>query len=97
MNDRERRIKRKEELIRIFGNKCSRCGYNKSSWALVFHHTDEKSKHFNISGVRLMKSLEKLISEANKCRLLCANCHAEIHEELCEIQPKQTAEFNRAL
>ncbi len=78
---KQRRNKRKEDIIKVKGGGCVKCGYKKSASALVFHHRDEKTKKFNISGQNLNKhSWETLLEEANKCDLLCANCHAETHD-----------------
>lgn len=79
---KKRRNNRKEDLIALKGGACRRCGYKKSASALVFHHRDESTKSFSISGNRLsQKSWEDLSKEAKKCDLLCANCHAEVHDE----------------
>lgn len=56
---------------------CSICGYNKCSGALVFHHPND-DKEFSIS-TNMNKNLEILKKEIEKCIILCANCHAEIH------------------
>jgi len=78
---KHRRNQRKENIIRAKGGACIKCGYNKSASALVFHHRDEKNKAFNISGQNLNRySWEVLLKEAEKCDLLCANCHAEVHD-----------------
>lgn len=74
--------KRKIELIELKGGKCERCGYNKNLSALEFHHIDSNNKSFNIDGRNLAnKSFDELLNESNKCILLCANCHREIHHE----------------
>lgn len=67
---------KKLELIKMFGNKCQECGYNKSAGALQFHHLNPKEKSFGIAEMGKY-SLSRLIEEAKKCVLLCANCHAE--------------------
>ena len=72
----------KRLLIEYKGGKCEQCGYNKCDGALQFHHIDPKEKDFTISQVNLNDtnfSIDKIIEEVNKCQLLCANCHAEIH------------------
>ena len=56
---------------------------NKSIRALQFHHLDPTQKDFGISGTT--KSFEKLKPELDKCVLLCANCHGEVHEGLLDI------------
>jgi len=61
--------------------KCSECGYDKSRAALEFHHLDPTKKDFSISS-RWTISHDKLKEEIDKCIMLCANCHRELHEEI---------------
>jgi hypothetical protein len=77
------RKRTKLKLVEYKGGKCQLCGYNKSINALHFHHLDPKEKEFTISGKTL--SFDKLKNEADKCFLVCANCHSEIHDGLIEI------------
>lgn len=70
----------KTHLINRAGGKCTRCGYNKSIAALQFHHLNPKEKDFGIAR-DFSNNLEKLYKEVEKCVLLCANCHAELHSE----------------
>ena len=67
-------------LVLEFGGKCQLCGYDKSSAALHFHHI-ESNKKFGL-GDGQTRSLKLMRSEAKKCILICANCHAEIHASL---------------
>jgi len=69
----------KKILVEYKGGKCSVCGYSKCLDALEFHHTGEKS--FTI-GKRKNAPIEVLKKEADKCILLCRNCHAERHAEI---------------
>lgn len=71
----------KHQLILYKGGKCQKCGYNKCEGALQFHHLDPKEKDFTIGQVSLSKELNMdiLYQEVDKCILVCANCHAEIH------------------
>jgi len=78
---KQRRIARKKRMIEYKGGKCSRCGYNKSTRALSFHHRDRDQKSFNIGGSYTI-SWKRLQVELNKCDLLCSNCHMEIEDEL---------------
>lgn len=71
------RQKVKLKLIEYKGGKCEECGYNKCPQALQFHHLNPKEKDFNISGRSY--SFEKMKLEVDKCKMLCANCHIEIH------------------
>ena len=71
---------RKIQLIELKGGSCQICGYNKNKSALCFHHIDPKTKSFQIDLRRCSNSsLANLIEEADKCQLLCLNCHAELH------------------
>lgn len=72
---RSGKIKRLKEMA---GGECQICHYSRSFWALSFHHIDESTKEFALSSKN--KSMDKMIEEASKCLLVCANCHAEIHE-----------------
>jgi endogenous inhibitor of DNA gyrase (YacG/DUF329 family) len=77
---KRRGLERKRQLIEEAGGRCSICGYQKNIAALVFHNADSSKKDFKLD----MRSLSnrKFIAvqdEIQKCILLCANCHAEIH------------------
>ena len=76
-----REVKRK--LIEYKGGKCQICGYNRCQEALEFHHLDPSQKDFTISGGT--KSFESLKPEVDKCILVCANFHREIHAGLIKI------------
>jgi len=65
-------------LLNELGNRCSKCGYNKNTSALEFHHTEPEHKDFHISRANTT-NLNKLRKEIDKCILLCANCHREEH------------------
>ena len=64
-------------------NKCSKCGYNKCFAALDFHHINGNSKENTISQLISCAFTEKrkqlLLKELDKCIVLCANCHRELH------------------
>lgn len=75
-----RRIKIKQDLVTYKGGKCEVCGYNKCMRALTFHHINPNEKDFNISN-KYSASLNSLKKEADKCQLLCHNCHNEVHEK----------------
>jgi hypothetical protein len=61
----------------MFGGCCKICGYNRCLRALEFHHVDPKVKAFSLS-LNSGVTQEKLVDEAMKCVLLCANCHREV-------------------
>ncbi|RYZ22285.1 MAG: HNH endonuclease [Chitinophagaceae bacterium] len=75
-----RSLRRKLQLVAMFGGKCEVCSYDKNIAALHFHHINPDEKRFKLD-VRFLsnRNWEAIISEAKKCRLLCSNCHAELH------------------
>lgn len=79
-NQKFKYIQRKKELMKIIGDKCSCCGYNKNLSALEFHHIDPKTKKFTLDARKLPNSkFEDCLKEAKKCMIICANCHREHH------------------
>lgn len=77
----EFRRRRKKNLIRVCGEKCCLCGYNKTISALEFHHIHPEMKKFGIASGNC-HNLEDDLLEIKKCVLVCANCHREIHDGL---------------
>jgi len=71
---------RKEDIIlRIIGAySCKLCGYSKCKQALEFHHIDPKIKEYSITNLNTHRE-DTIIKELEKCILVCANCHREIH------------------
>lgn len=80
----ERQKQRKQKAIQYKGGKCQLCGYNKYDGALEFHHIDPTQKDFAISSSHSShsSSFARMKPELDKCVLLCANCHREIHAKL---------------
>ena len=78
VNKRRRKIKR--ILVEEHGGKCSRCGFDEHVCALEFHHLDPSQKEGKIIGTTA--SLDRQRAEANKCDLLCSNCHQIVHHGL---------------
>lgn len=75
------RAQKKKKLIAVeaFGGECCICGYNKCTEALDFHHLDKSEKEESPSYIIMRWSFEKAKKELDKCILVCANCHREIH------------------
>ena len=76
---RRRRAWIKAELVAAWGGRCEDCGYDRSMWALDFHHLDPDKKSFALGG--FLGSMERARREAAKCVLVCAACHRMRHLE----------------
>ena len=63
------------------GEKCQCCGYDKCITALEFHHLNPKEKDFSF-GTNTNRNWYDTQKELQKCILVCANCHREIHQGL---------------
>lgn len=72
--------RRKAVLLVQFGKACQRCGYNRCSRALQFHHKEPADKVTDGSKGRV--SLKAVIAHPERFELLCANCHFEEHDAL---------------
>jgi len=75
----KRRRKIKDMIIAYKGGRCVVCGYRKYTGALDLHHIDGSRKEFGLSACGLTRSWKKTKAEADKCVLVCANCHRELH------------------
>lgn len=59
---------------------CADCGYRGHPAALDFHHIDRSTKTRKVSSLAA-GPLERAMAEADKCIVLCANCHKLRHVE----------------
>ena len=75
----KRRKKIRQMAVEYLGGKCCLCNYDRCLAALDFHHIDEKTKSFGLSQSGMTRSWERTKKELNKCVILCANCHRELH------------------
>ena len=73
------RIEQKKKAIEYKGGKCVICGYSNYAGAMHFHHVNPKEKDFSLSKTGQTYVWEAVIKELDKCVLMCANCHAEVH------------------
>lgn len=81
-NQAEKALRLKFELIANAGGECKHCGYKKNFAALNFHHL--RDKEFNLDSKSLGNRRRAVIlAEAEKCILLCSNCHMEEHHPQC--------------
>ncbi len=69
----------REKAIAAKGRKCEICGYSRCKEALEFHHLKDSDKNFGLSEKGYARSWQRVKKELEKCVLLCANCHREIH------------------
>lgn len=77
---KKRRKMLKKRAVEYKGGKCILCGYSNCIDALEFHHINPEEKEFNLGGRQLKRNnWEKVKRELDKCTLLCANCHRELH------------------
>ena len=80
----DRVTSRKDEVRALYkrfkaGLRCARCGEDHPA-TLHFHHTDPSVKEFVLSAaVARGYSMARISKEAEKCLVLCANCHAKEH------------------
>lgn len=78
----KRRKKIREMAVEYKGGKCNLCGYDKCIQALEFHHINNDGKDFGISAKGYTRSWQRVKKELDKCILVCANCHRELHTGL---------------
>lgn len=80
----ERKRQREQELREWFAEYkretgCSECDETHPS-CIDFHHIDADEKEMNVSNmVKEGYSKESILSEVEKCKALCANCHRKHH------------------
>jgi len=75
-----RGLKRKLHLIDLRGGCCEKCGYAKNLASFDFHHKDPEGKESQLDMRKLSNSSMKwIMEEFEKCEVVCANCHREIH------------------
>lgn len=69
---------KKIAAIVYLGGKCQDCGVKVHPAVMDFHHRGEDTKEFEWFKLRL-RSWGNIVSELNKCDLLCSNCHRLRH------------------
>lgn len=81
-HDCERSIEKKLKAIEYMGGACIVCGYNRYYGALHFHHKNSRQKE-DWSSIRNW-GWKRISKELEKCILVCATCHSEIHGGLID-------------
>lgn len=83
--DRKRHEKKKRVNIRkaieYKGGKCERCKTVYPDWMYDFHHVNPDEKEYSVGRI-MHRNWETVKKEADKCQLLCPNCHRTTHYEM---------------
>jgi transposase len=79
------RRRMKLKLVERAGGRCALCGYDRHPAALHFHHVDPTTKLFVLSRQGVTRSYAEAAAEADKCVLLCGNCHAEVEAGVTDL------------
>ncbi len=79
---RARRKKIRQLAVEYKGGKCEICGYDQCIEALDFHHCNATKKDFSISSKGYTRSWKRVMEELDKCTIICANCHRELHAQV---------------
>ena len=80
----------KRQLVEEAGGACVLCGYDRCLAALQFHHLDPSQKRFALSLKGAARAADELRKEAQKCVVVCANCHAEVEAGFTALPPLRT-------
>lgn len=60
---------------------CENCGESRH-WVLDFHHADPLTKEGEICDFINNQSKQKALREIAKCKVLCSNCHRDLHYQM---------------
>lgn len=75
-SNKERRKRNRQYVYNYLKeHPCEECGESRIA-ALQFDHLDRDEKDFTIGRKAHISSLDRIKKEIEKCRVLCANCHA---------------------
>jgi ribosomal protein L44E len=83
----ESRRRTKLRAVAWFGGTCHGCDQAHSAQLFDFHHWDASDKQFGIATDGIARSWDKILAELEKCVMLCANCHREVHAGVRKIRP----------
>jgi hypothetical protein len=53
---------------------------------LAFHHLDTSKKERNISELAPGWSIDRILKEIAKCKVLCHNCHTKVHAGILSLE-----------
>lgn len=77
--NKHRRDTATNALIDYLGGCCQDCGNKFITAVYDFHHRNPEEKEYSISDRVDHATIEELKKEADKCDLLCSNCHRIRH------------------
>jgi len=81
----ESRRRTKQRAVVLLGGRCQGCDQVVPVAAFEFHHREAGTKEFAISADGVPRRWERIVAELEKCVLLCANCHREVHAGVREL------------
>lgn len=83
--NKQRALSHKLKLIELHGGLCLDCKKSWPPYIFEFDHRNPTIKSFTVSGANLHFKLERLVAEADKCDLVCSNCHrVRTHKMYCK-------------
>jgi hypothetical protein len=77
----------KQRAVAYMGSTCGECDRHGRPAVFEFHHIDATEKDFGISRSGIIRAWDKIVAELEKCVMLCANCHREVHAGVRAIRP----------
>jgi len=81
----EFRRRLKVRAVAYMGGRCFGCGRDGLPSIFDFHHRDAADKSFGIGQDGIPRRWDKVVAELEKCVMLCANCHREVHAGVREL------------
>ena len=79
----KKRRAKEDYILDKTGGKCELCTLHWPSDVLCFHHLKPEDKEFELQLKNwTISDLNKVLEEADKCAILCMNCHALEHKAL---------------
>jgi hypothetical protein len=77
--NKERYKRHKLRAVEYKGNMCADCGGTFHHAVFDFHHID--SREPDLPDTWLARGWERIVTELDKCVMLCANCHRIRHHD----------------
>jgi hypothetical protein len=73
------RLERSAELYKMRGQCCEKCGdFHDNPAFFDWHHIDPTTKKYEVKTM-ICSKWDKVLEEAEKCLMLCPNCHRKEH------------------